>query len=139
MICPQCGCRLQWADGAYCQACMRKVDTRMQEEIMTNTMHKGDWWWYQEYVPDGAVEMIFRNSRKIALTLQDKTCAATWTGTLLSPDGVAFAGKLTNKEGTETWHVEAELSKAKDGRAFLFGTWQRGAEVYRMMLWAEVY
>lgn len=30
MICPQCGCRLLWTDGAYCQACMSVVDTRIQ-------------------------------------------------------------------------------------------------------------
>ena len=30
MICPKCGCRLLWADGAYCQACMSVVDTSIQ-------------------------------------------------------------------------------------------------------------
>lgn len=30
MICPKCGCRLLWTDGAYCQACMSMVDTRIQ-------------------------------------------------------------------------------------------------------------
>lgn len=30
MICPKCGCRLLLTDGAYCQACMSVVDTRIQ-------------------------------------------------------------------------------------------------------------
>lgn len=33
MICPKCGCRLLWTDGAYCQACMSVVDTRIQRRM----------------------------------------------------------------------------------------------------------
>jgi hypothetical protein len=37
MICPKCGCRLLWTDGAYCQACMRLVDTRIQRGMREQT------------------------------------------------------------------------------------------------------
>lgn len=37
MICPKCGCRLQWTDGSYCQACMSMVDTRIQRMMVEQT------------------------------------------------------------------------------------------------------
>lgn len=40
MICPQCGCRLQWNDGAYCQACMRKEVCEVMPIDKSQCSHK---------------------------------------------------------------------------------------------------